>query len=54
MYAYIVTLKDILARFFDTTDLRPLTFVKLRAIFGALDRPEFLLNVPKVSTKTLF
>ena len=46
---YLETLKGILADFFNINDLRPEQTFKLKLVFEALDRPEFLQNVPKVS-----
>ena len=42
------TLKDILANFFNINEMKPETTFKLKLIFDALDRPEFLNRVPKV------
>ena len=44
------TLEDILASFFDIHDMKPETTFKLKVLFDALDRPEFLNRVPKVRT----
>ena len=44
---------DILATFFDIHDMKPETTFKLKQIFDALDRPEFLCSVPKVSNSLI-
>ena len=51
---YLASLKDILATFFDKRNLENDTPFKLKMVFDALDRSEFLSNVPKVSAFILY
>ena len=41
-------MKDVLATVFGRKDLFPESDFRLSELFAALDRPEFLCNVPKV------
>ena len=42
-------LKDIMERFFDMPEPSNEVAVTLKVVFEAMDRPEFLTEVPKVS-----
>ena len=46
---YLEILKDIMEEFFDTPKPKNEVPVKLQVVFEAMDRPEFLTAVPKVS-----
>ena len=46
---YLTTLEEILKTHFNYNKLENDTSFKLKEIFEALDRPEFLCQVPKVS-----
>ena len=46
---YLEILKDIMEHFFDFPEPSNEVPVKLKVVFEAMDRPEFLTAVPKVS-----
>ena len=46
---YLEVLKEILAKYFNLHNPVHTTTLQLKFLFDALDHPEFLSNVPKVS-----
>jgi len=46
-------LEEILEQFFGMRDIQKEEMIVLKTIFDALDRPEFLSNVPKVSKQAV-